>query len=59
MARMNKSVVLGLIVFIMTEVLCVIALFSSDWLVSDYLGEVEGDRRDNFYLPPLYNHRQY
>lgn len=35
---MNKNVVLGLVLFIVTEVLCVVALFSSDWVVSKHLG---------------------
>ena len=36
---MDKAVLIGLIIFIIAEVLCVVALFSSDWLVSDHLGK--------------------
>ena len=36
---MNKSVVFGLCLFVVTEVLCVVALFSSDWLVSNHISK--------------------
>ena len=61
MANMNKSVVLGLTVFILTEVLCVVALFSSDWLVSDHLGKIQEQDGRDFTCPMFTNHfnRQY
>lgn len=34
---MNYSVVVGLIFFIITEILSVVALFSSDWIVSQHI----------------------
>lgn len=36
---MNKNLVLGLILFIVAEILSVVALFSSDWVVSDHIGK--------------------
>ena len=38
---MNKFLVGGLLLLIVTEVMSVMALFSSDWLVSSYLGKTK------------------
>lgn len=51
---MTKVVVLGLIIFILSEVLCVIALFSSDWLVSDHLGKAVALVASFLTTPPLF-----
>ena len=35
---MNKLIVGGVLVFILTEALCVAALLSPDWIVSNFAG---------------------
>ena len=37
--EMKKNTLLGLILFIVSEILSVIALFTSDWVVSSRVGE--------------------
>ena len=36
---MDKILIVGLLFLILTEILSVICLFSSDWVVSDYIGK--------------------